>query len=535
MPHCSFTGAACLPGLNLLPDLQRQLCRQSGAVPTFCHSCPGVPVDKTAAHCALWGAGRMQWDVAELSAPGPGSDALCNRSSLAFVAPRTNGACARSVPLRSEALRLLGGQTIAFVGDSLMRQVFTRTVAWMRGQSTLADPAFHSDGASGARLVAHTLPPTHTPLICAAAALYLADGEQDALVPVFPAYGAACALELADGKTQSPRCQKGLEQELYGKSLRNDMARARQDLWRYAEPVLGSSRWRQKKGRLTLVFLWRPQYDAKFMGLQGLEVLEPHVVVAGAIGTHTPCWSDGKAGGKCPIETVTEKAHRLFWLEMRESVARSTNLRLLTWLSLPYGHTAARYSNGNYSAYNGRAKRELMAIGRQAAHVHVRVVDFAALIKRPGLFRAGVLARRDDNTHFQCIARGSFFYPSPKVIEAKTLKVLMEAPGGHPSPISGAVSCPRGPNSKGLCAPNVDDGCADPVNLALVRTLLRLIATRERRDQQVARGCCIGCILYSNVDSYAVYNLCNTPLQVAKRRQRRSDPRVPSTPRPATV
>ena len=104
----------------------------------------------------------MQWDVGELSAPGPGSDALCNRSSLAFVAPRANGACARSVPLRSEALRLLGGQTIAFVGDSLMRQVFTRTVAWMRGQSTLADPAFHSDGASDARLVAHTLPPTHT-------------------------------------------------------------------------------------------------------------------------------------------------------------------------------------------------------------------------------------------------------------------------------------------------------------------------------------------------------------------------------------
>ena len=98
---------------------------------------------------------------------------------------------------------------------------------------------------------------------------------------------------------------------------------------------------------------------------------------------------------------------------MRKSIARSANLRLLTWLSLPYGHTAARYSNGNYSAYNGRAKRELIAIGRQAAHVHVRVLDFAALVKHPGLFRAGVLARRDDNTHFQCIARGSFFYPSP--------------------------------------------------------------------------------------------------------------------------
>lgn len=149
--HCSFTGDACLPGLSLLPDLQRQLCRQSGAVPTFCHSCPGAPVEKTAAHCALWGTGRMQWDAPELSAPGPGSDALCNRSSLFFVAPRANGACARSVPLRSEALRLLGGQTIAFVGDSLMRQVFTRTVAWMRGQSTLADPAFHSDGASDTR------------------------------------------------------------------------------------------------------------------------------------------------------------------------------------------------------------------------------------------------------------------------------------------------------------------------------------------------------------------------------------------------
>ena len=164
MALCSFTGDACLPGLSLLPEptgpnLQRQLCRQRGAVPTFCHSCPGAPVDKTAAHCALWGTGRMQWDAAEVSAPGPGPDDLCNRSSLAFVAPRANGACARPVPLRSDALRLLGGQTIAFVGDSLMRQVFTRTVAWMRGQSTLADPAFHSDGA--ARLVAHPRPPTH--------------------------------------------------------------------------------------------------------------------------------------------------------------------------------------------------------------------------------------------------------------------------------------------------------------------------------------------------------------------------------------
>ena len=164
MALCSFTGDACLPGLNLLPEpagpnLQRQLCRQRGAVPTFCHSCPGAPVDKTAAHCALWGTGRMQWSAAEVSAPGPGPDDLCNRSSLAFVAPRANGACARPLPLRSDALRLLGGQTIAFVGDSLMRQVFTRTVAWMRGQSTLADPAFHSDGA--ARLVAHPRPPTH--------------------------------------------------------------------------------------------------------------------------------------------------------------------------------------------------------------------------------------------------------------------------------------------------------------------------------------------------------------------------------------
>ena len=187
---------------------------------------------------------------------------------------------------------------------------------------------------------------------------------------------------------------------------------------------------------------------------------------------------------------------------MRKSVARSANLRLLTWLSLPYGHTAARYSNGNYSAYNGRAKRELIAIGRQAAHVHVRVLDFAALVKQPGLFRAGVLARRDDNTHFQCIARGSFFYPSPRLVEAKTRKVLMEAPGGDPSPVGGAVSCPQGPNSRALCAPNVDDGCADPVNLAVVRTLLRLIATRERKEQQQA-----------------------------KRRQRQSGPRMSSAPR----
>ena len=314
--------------------------------------------------------------------------------------------------------------------------------------------------------------------------MYLVDSEQDALVPLTLAYGAACAIELADGKAQSPRCQLALQQELYGKRLRKDMLRARQDLWRYAEPVLGSSRWRQGR-RLTLVFLWRPQYDGRFTGLQGLELLDPHVIIAGAIGTHTPCWSDGKAGGKCPIETVTEKAHRLFWLEMRKSVRRSANLRLLTWFSLPHGHTAARYSNGNYSAFNGRAKRELMSLGRQATHVHVRVIDFAALVKRPGLFRSGVLARRDDNTHFQCIARGNVFYPAPKLIEAKTRKVLMETPGGSPTPVGGAVSCPGKPH--GLCTPNVDDGCADPVNLALVRTLLRLIATRGRKDQQMAK------------------------------------------------
>ena len=229
MALCSFTGDACLPGLSLLPEsagpnLQRQLCRQRGAVPTFCHSCPGAPVDKTAAHCALWGTGRMQWDAAEVSAPGPGPDDLCNRSSLAFVAPRANGACARPLPLRSDALRLLGGQTIAFVGDSLMRQVFTRTVAWMRGQSTLADPAFHSDGA--ARLVGHPRPPTHFHAVCAVAALYLATGEQDALVPLFPAYGAACALELADGKAQSLSCQAGLQHELHNKGLRADLAAA---------------------------------------------------------------------------------------------------------------------------------------------------------------------------------------------------------------------------------------------------------------------------------------------------------------------
>lgn len=151
MALCPFTGDRCLPGLSVPVPLQAALCRQNGAVPTFCHPCAGSPVNKAAPHCALWGTGRMQWEVTELPGPGPAPDALCNRSSLAFVAPRANGACATSLPLRSEVLRLLGGQTIAFVGDSLMRQVFTRTVAWMRGQSTLADVAFHSDGASGAR------------------------------------------------------------------------------------------------------------------------------------------------------------------------------------------------------------------------------------------------------------------------------------------------------------------------------------------------------------------------------------------------
>ena len=83
-------------------------------------------------------------------------------------------------------LALLGSQTVVFIGDSLMRQVFTRTVAWLRGQSSLADPAWHSD------------------------AVYLADAEGDALVPLFLGYGAACALELVERNNQSSRCAEQL-------------------------------------------------------------------------------------------------------------------------------------------------------------------------------------------------------------------------------------------------------------------------------------------------------------------------------------
>jgi hypothetical protein len=309
------------------------------------------------------------------------------------------------------------------------------------------------------------------------AAVYVADDEQDALVPLMLAYSASCALELLDGKEQSDSCQRAIKHELDGTRMRPPMARAHQALWRFAEPVLNSRRWRVGR-RLTLVFLWRPHYDGQFVGMNGLEVVQPHVIVAGAIGTHVPCWSDGKAGGKCPIEAVSEKMHRKFWQGMRKMVKHSSNLRLLAWLGVPFGHTAGRYSNGNYSAFNSRAKKELMAIGRETSGTQVRAVDFAALVKRPGLFRVGVLARRDDNTHFQCIARGPFFYPAPEIVEAKTHKVLLEDADGRPAPVGGKCG-----GKSFRCTPNLSDGCADPVNLAVVRTLLMLVATRERRER----------------------------------------------------
>ena len=60
-------------------------------------------------------------------------------------------------------------------------------------------------------------------------------------------------------------------------------------------------------------------------------------------------------------------------------------MRLFTWVGLPFGHTGGRYSNGNYSVFNQRARRELAAIrelggaARRGAAPHVRMVDFPVL------------------------------------------------------------------------------------------------------------------------------------------------------------
>ena len=460
--NCPFTGTSCLPGLQVKPPWVKQVCGQTGEVPSFCQACPGSPHEASSLQCALWGAGRIAWGAPELAAPGPSAASLCNGSRISVVAPRFNAGCARSVPLRSEALDLLGSQTVMFIGDSLMRQVFTRTVAWMRGQSTLADPAFHSD------------------------ALYLANEESDAFVPLMLGYTAECALELVEGKEQSADCSRRLREELRetGGPFKREKAfvKARHDLWKFSEPVLRSPIWRVGR-RITLVFVWRPWYTTTFVG--PISRFPVHVVVAGAIGTHVPCWSDGRAGGKCPIETVTEAAHRKFWSAVHSKLQSTPSLRLFAWLGVPFGHTGGRYINGNYSGFNERARRELLTMGRTLSGMHVRVVDYPGLVKRPGLFRSGVLARRDDNTHFQCITKGRWFYPMTAITDAKTHKLLMVGPDGRPTPTGGQVTC-----MEKVCQPHVDEGCTDPVNLALVRVLMMLIATRARRDrQQSKRGC----------------------------------------------
>ena len=141
LPDCAnatYIGTTCLPGLylNELSGLREQLCQPRPV--SLCDACSARPLE---APCAAWGSGRLQLARADPVGWQPPDDALC--AGDAGYARGT--ACRRRAPSRSEAWAMLANRTIVFRGDSLMRQVFLRTVAWFRGLSAVADVSFHSD------------------------------------------------------------------------------------------------------------------------------------------------------------------------------------------------------------------------------------------------------------------------------------------------------------------------------------------------------------------------------------------------------
>ena len=114
-------------------------------------------------------------------------------------------------------------------------------------------------------------------------------------------------------------------------------------------------------------------------------------------------------GNRCSIENTPEAKHRAFWGAAGEALRDNTRLRLLSWVNFPFGHTGSRYQNGNYSEFNERARRELAKLrngGRLPPPARLRVIPMDKVTKQPGLTRAGVLANRQDTTHFMCIMKG---------------------------------------------------------------------------------------------------------------------------------
>ena len=286
----AFVGTRCLPGMQLTGNQAQELCRGT--------TCPG--------DCAFWASGRT---------------------------PTTTRQTAR--------------HTALFVGDSMARQLYVSTIAWLRGVAhNAATVDFGFQGTT----------------------LYLADGSggEDAVVPLLvPLQCALARLDAAAAKERS-ECVAARERaldltpQLYNSSgkpiitpLIYEMAvsqrRASAAVQRWTDQALA-----QWAGRASLRLLYVPSngYVAAFWS--ALRQVDPHVVFAGALGAHVPCWSDGRAGHRCSIERVAEADHERFWDALLAATRVAGRLRRLVWLTQPVGSPHA----GPYcAARTGRLPR----------------------------------------------------------------------------------------------------------------------------------------------------------------------------------
>ena len=430
LPACdtsAFTGSRCLPGRMLRsPALESRLCdtseANSAAVSSICCSSRGAPP------CTAWASGTIHLSRT------PGHALLGERPCAATSrkpGPRHKkeppvhwrDPCQREAVSRADFLALSSGRTILFVGDSLVRQLYLRTIAWLRGQRNVVDVPFHNDAVY---LVATPRMGTR--------------GTHDVLLPLWEFYRSNCALARLDGHEDAPtaeqpgelprgtrlevraaredaNCRTARESsvayfdaraakstELY-KGVQAQEVRQAATAVRLVAGLLDeqlSANW-SRTPHTRLVFRFYPAYSPElFNGIAGLR---PHILVAGALGGHVPCWSNGKPGrrsriksvhttagcwrgscacrhtgsttarvptpapgNRCSIENVPESMHASFWRGARAHFASNRQLRHFSWITFPFAHTGSRYQNGNYSHFNERARQELNAMRSRHAY-----------------------------------------------------------------------------------------------------------------------------------------------------------------------
>ena len=303
----------------------------------ICQTCGGG-----GSPCSTWASGRLNLAAPEdrslLSQPG-----TCTGSAREGGS-RWRDPCQLPAMSRADFLARLSGRTVVFAGDSLMRQLYLRTIAWLRGQRNVVDVPFHNDAVY---LVA-------TPL-------QSSQRTHDALLPLWEFYRSNCALARLEGRDSVSACRAARHSSM-AVSARPIQNREVKEIAIAVRKVAG---WLDEQKRANwsrvphtrLIFRFHPGYLPELFA--GIGDLRPHILIAGALGGHVPCWSNGKPGNRCSIENVPERMHESFWSGARAHLTSNNRLRLFTWVTFPFAHTGSRYQNGNYTHFNERARHEI--------------------------------------------------------------------------------------------------------------------------------------------------------------------------------